>query len=130
MSAMYTSGKAALLSYTNLLTTAINAYLVSGDYQFDAGHTSLASIAAGNREGPVALAGKSVTGGRFKADPFTFEGAQTPPASVNAVVLVAGADDLLCYLDDFGAGAGGTTIAFNGSDIIVTPHPGNGLFYI
>ena len=130
MSAMYTSGKALLLSYANLLTSTVNAYLVSGDYTFDPAHTSLASIAAGNREGPVVLAGKSVTAGRFKVDPFAFEEAATPPASVRAVVLVVGANDLLCYLDDFGAGAGGTTIALNGSDIIVTPSPTNGLLYL
>ena len=129
MSALYTKGKELILSTLNLTSATINCYLVGGAYTFSAAHVDLSSIAAGDRKGPTALAGKTITGGKFFAAPTTFASVSAPPASIKAAVLVNGTTDLIAYIDDFGAGAGNTTVSLNGSDIIITWNA-NGIFFI
>jgi len=75
---------------------------------------------------PVALSNEAVSAStgvvRFDADDVTFTSATGN--TVEAVVIYdhTGTDStsrLLCYIDDFGAGSGSTTITPNGGDIVI-----------
>jgi len=93
------------------------AYLVSAAYTPDLGtHSVVADVPSAARQASAPVAGRSVSAGVFTASPTTFTAATGD--DVRAVVVAVG-DDLVAYVDDFGAGPGGTTLSLNGSDVTV-----------
>ena len=127
MSVVYTSGKEKLLSTFNLLSGTVNAYLLSDGYTVNASHTTVSDLSGGDMRGPQALTGKSVSGGSFTASGTVWAGEEAP-GEVSAIAIAVG-NDLLCYIDDFGDGAGQTTISYNGSDVIAS-WPSSGVLAI
>ena|SRR5690625_4387708 len=100
------------------------AYLVSAAYSPNLEtHGAIADVPSAARQATASVAGRSVSGGAFAASPTTFTAATGD--DVRAVV-VAVDGDLVAYVDDFGAGPGGTTLSLNGSDVTVN-WPGTGI---
>lgn len=104
----------------DLLDGTVTAHLVSAGYTPNfAADAALSDIAASHREASAMVTGKAVDVGdptRFTASSTTFPAATGDP--VRAVVLECDGY-LVAYVDDFGAGAGATTLSLNGSDITV-----------
>lgn len=118
MSALYTSYKESLLGTSpNLATADVRGVLVdTGTYTFSAAHTNLSQITSGARIGtPVALTGKTITGGVFDAADPTYTGVSG--ASIEAVVLyVHNATETAATLIGF---FDGLTLQPNGGNITI-----------
>jgi len=100
------------------------AYLVSAAYSPNLEtHGAIADVPSAARQATASVAGRSVSGGAVAASPTTFTAATGD--DVRAVV-VAVDGDLVAYVDDFGAGPGGTSLSLNGSDVTVN-WPGTGI---
>lgn len=119
MAGWYATGLAKALA-GDLDTTTVTAHLVTDGYTYSATHSLLSEVPTGDREATQALASVQVTsdatGAQLEAADTTFSAATGDP--VVAVVVEANGD-LLFYHDDFGAGAGNTTLPLNGSDVTV-----------
>lgn len=97
------------------------AYLVSAGYSPDlTTHGVTADVPTAARQASATVAGRAVSGGVFSASPTTFTAATGDP--VKAVVVEVDGD-LVAYVDDFGAGPGGTTLSLNGSDVTINWAP-------
>src|SRR5690625_5210490 len=96
---------------------AATAYLVSAAYtpNLDT-HSVIADVPSAARQASAQVSGRDVDGGVFTAAPTTFTAATGD--DVSAVVVTVD-DQLVAYVDDFGAGPGGTTLSLNGSDVTV-----------
>lgn len=118
MAGVYTSALDAMMTGDLDLTGGTaSAYLVSSGYTPNLGtHQTLADVPTEARQATAPVAGRAVSGGVFTASPTTFTAATGD--AVTAVV-VAVDDQLVAYVDDFGAGPGGTTMPLNGSDVTV-----------
>lgn len=120
MASWYTSAlNAALTGGLDLETGPVTAVLVSSGYTFNASHTALADIPTAAREATASVLGVSVSGGEVTASPTTWAAATGDP--VKGIALLC-SDDLVAWIDDFGAGPGNTTLALNGSDITANWH--------
>lgn len=105
----------------------VRAWLVTDAYTPNySTHSAISDVPSGARVMSAVVTGKNVTNGRFTASGTTFAAATGP--DVSAIVLEA-AGTLLAYVDDFGAGPGGTTLSLNGSDITVN-WPGTGIIAV
>lgn len=120
MASWYTSAlDNALTGQLDLVGGAVTAVLCSAGYTFSASHTALSDIPSGAREATAAVAGVSVVGGEVTASSTTWPAATGDP--VKGIALLCDGD-LVAWIDDFGAGAGNTTLALNGSDVTANWH--------
>src|SRR5690625_1880079 len=118
MAGVYTAALDSMMTGNLDLTGGTaTAYLVSAAYTPNLEtHGVLADVPAGARQASATVSGRSVSGGVFAASPTTFTAATGD--DVSAVVVTVD-DALVAYVDDFGAGPGGTTLSLNGSDVTV-----------
>lgn len=132
MSGLYAKAMEGILDRTIDLTSAtLKAVMIdTGAYTVDlAAHDFLDDVAGGSRIGtPVALSGKSYTGGKFTASAFSFTGLSSAPTCEAILYYIdtgTAATSRLVYYCDSGTGlptpAGVSTIN-------VTPDPTNGIF--
>lgn len=111
----------------DVINDEVRAWLVTDAYTPNySTHAAIADVPSGARVMSAVVTGKNVTNGRFTANGTTFAAATGP--DVTAVVVEADGT-LLAYVDDFGAGPGGTTLSLNGSDITVN-WPGTGIIAV
>ena len=128
MAGVYTAALDSMMTGSLDLTGGTaTAYLVTGAYtpNLDT-HASVSDVPAGARQASATVSGRSVSGGVFAASPTTFTAATGD--DVSAVVVTVD-DALVAYVDDFGAGPGGTTLSLNGSDVTVN-WPGTGIIAV
>ena len=123
--ALYDSGRQKFLEGAIAFATdTIKAVLVDTNggtpYTFSQSHANLSDVAAGSRIGtPVALAGKTTTGGVADASDTTFTSVAAG-STAEALILykdsgVEATSTLIAYLDT----ATGLPVTTNGGDIIV-----------
>ena len=94
-----------------------SAYLVTSGYTPDHAHSALSDVPSGTRVANTTFTA-TVDEGQVQASTITFTAATGDPC-VGLVILSPGGD-LIAYLNDFGSGAGNTTITPNGSNIAFT----------
>ena len=125
MAGVYTAALDSMMTGgLDLTGGTATAYLVSAAYSPNLDtHGAVADIPSAARQASAPVSGRSVSGGVFTASPTTFTAATGD--DVSAVVVTVD-DQLVAYVDDFGAGPGGTNLSLNGSDVTVN-WPGSGI---
>src|SRR5690625_4072883 len=125
MAGVYTAALDSMMTGSLDLTGGTaTAYLVSAAYtpNLDT-HGAVADIPSAARQASAPVSGRPASGGVFTASPTAFTAAS---GDAGPAVGVPVADQLVAYVDDFGAGPGGTNLSLNGSDVTVN-WPGSGI---